>query len=681
MSPRLYALLVGIDEYPDPRHRLAGCINDVTRMERYLRARTAHERFDLQFEVLTNSQAGRDALIAAFRRLGPARAGDTVLFYFSGHGSQAMTAPELRPYEPDGLDETLVCWDSRSPGGWDLADKELAQMIAAAGAQGAHLLVILDCCHSGSGTRGPLQAANERRIETDARARPFDSYLFAATRGGSNAQTEGESGWHGPPDVPHVLLAACRAAETAKEVVFDGTACGLFTNYLLATLENAGDATTYQDLYKQTQALVLTHALEQTPQFEALNPDELRRPFLGGALAAPLAYYTVRHDPVLGWVMDGGAVHGIAAPRGEETTILALFAMSAGPDDLRQAAAMIGRAQVIEVQPHLSRLTLETAQPPDGNISNTYKALVIGLPLPPFTVTIEGDTLGCDLARQALQARPPEGKPSLYVREIDGRAGPQQPQLRLLAQNGEYCIARPQDARALVGEIVGYTAANAQQAIDRLEHIARWTQTAELRNPSSRIPSDALDVSILVGGRELPPGNLRLTYQQRGSGVWEQPAFRVRVKNRWRETLYCALVSLSEAYAVSTGLFPASVRLAPGEAATTPMLYGRVPDALWRQGVGERRDIVKLIASTTEFDPTLLIQPALDAPRPPITRDLPQPAGSLNRHLQRLQARDADEGGAAALFPDWVTGQIAYTVVRPLPAASPTHVQGARGGA
>lgn len=677
MSPCLYALLVGINDYPDPRHRLAGCVNDVTRMERYLRARTAQERFDLQLQTLTDSQAGRDAIVAAFGRLGPARAGDVVFFFFSGHGSQAVTPPELRPDEPDGLDETLVCWDSRTPGGWDLADKELAQLIAAAGAQGAHVLVILDCCHSGSGTRAPLQAANERRIARDERPRPFTSYLLAGTRGASEARPEGESGWHGPADVPHVLLAACRADETAKEVEFGGAPGGIFTNYLLATLENAGDATTYQDLYKQTQALVLAHALEQTPQFEALDPDELRRPFLGGALRPPAAYYTVRYDRLLGWVMDGGAVHGIVPPSGDETTTVALFPMTAGPDELRLVAARVGQGRVTEVQPHLSRLALEMAQPPDT--SATYKALVIGLPLPRFTVTLEGDTQGCELARQALQARPPEGKPSLYVREVDVRevdvheaAG--QPQLRLLAQNGEYIIARPQDGRALVGEIAGYTPATAQQAIDRLEHIARWTQTAELRNPTSRIPSDAVDISLVVGGRELPPGNLRLIYQARGAG-WEQPVFRVRLRNRWSEVLYCALVSLSESYAVSTGLFPALVRLAPGQEAMTRALYGRVPDALWQQGITERRDILKVIASTTEFDPSLLNQPSLDAPRPLGTRSLPQPAGSLDRHLQRLQLRDTEEGGAGERFPDWVTGQIAYSVVRPLPVAPPAPVQ------
>ncbi|RIK45397.1 MAG: hypothetical protein DCC57_16655, partial [Chloroflexi bacterium] len=232
----------------------------------------------------------------------------------------------------------------------------------------------------------------------------FTSYLLAGTRGASEARPEGESGWHGPADVPHVLLAACRADETAKEVEFGGAPGGIFTNYLLATLENAGDATTYQDLYKQTQALVLAHALEQTPQFEALDPDELRRPFLGGALRPPAAYYTVRYDRLLGWVMDGGAVHGIVPPSGDETTTVALFPMTAGPDELRLVAARVGQGRVTEVQPHLSRLALEMAQPPDT--SATYKALVIGLPLPRFTVTLEGMCVRSMCVR-SMYMRPP----------------------------------------------------------------------------------------------------------------------------------------------------------------------------------------------------------------------------------------------------------------------------------
>jgi hypothetical protein len=32
----LYALLVGIDNYPNPNHRLQGCVNDITAIAKYL---------------------------------------------------------------------------------------------------------------------------------------------------------------------------------------------------------------------------------------------------------------------------------------------------------------------------------------------------------------------------------------------------------------------------------------------------------------------------------------------------------------------------------------------------------------------------------------------------------------------------------------------------------------------
>ena len=50
---------------------------------------------------------------------------DVALFYYAGHGSQGKAPEEYWGMEPDRLNETIVCWDSRRQGVWDLADKEL----------------------------------------------------------------------------------------------------------------------------------------------------------------------------------------------------------------------------------------------------------------------------------------------------------------------------------------------------------------------------------------------------------------------------------------------------------------------------------------------------------------------------------------------------------------------------
>src|SRR5262245_27246211 len=115
MNRTVYALLVGIDDYPAPVTPLRGCVNDITAVERLLRARLATDQ-RLELVVLKNHEATRQAIIDGFSRLRQAGPDDVALFYYSGHGSQERTPPEFWYLEPDHLDETLVCYDSRLPG-------------------------------------------------------------------------------------------------------------------------------------------------------------------------------------------------------------------------------------------------------------------------------------------------------------------------------------------------------------------------------------------------------------------------------------------------------------------------------------------------------------------------------------------------------------------------------------
>ena len=121
----LYALLVGIDRYPEPIPRLYGCVNDIKRMQEYLQGRHDDSAFRLDLAApLLDQQATRQAVIDEFQNhLGKAMKGDVALFYYSGHGSQERAPKEFWHLEPDKLDETIVCWDSRQPGHHDLADK------------------------------------------------------------------------------------------------------------------------------------------------------------------------------------------------------------------------------------------------------------------------------------------------------------------------------------------------------------------------------------------------------------------------------------------------------------------------------------------------------------------------------------------------------------------------------
>jgi hypothetical protein len=69
--------------------------------------------------------------------------------------------------------------ESRTPGGFDLADKELAVLLNEVAGKGAQVAVLLDSCHSGSGYRelDYLRLGAIRQTEARDQERPLVSHL------------------------------------------------------------------------------------------------------------------------------------------------------------------------------------------------------------------------------------------------------------------------------------------------------------------------------------------------------------------------------------------------------------------------------------------------------------------------------------------------------------------------
>lgn len=664
ITRNIYALLVGIDEYVNPVPPLTGCLNDITAVKEYLEGRVAKEQ--LHIRTLLNQKATRQAVIDGFRQhLCQAGSEDVAFFYFAGHGSQAEAPQEFWHIEPDRLNETIVCYDSRTLGSWDLADKELAQLIAEVAAKNPHITIVMDCCHSGSGSR----ISASRRAPIDKRQRPIDSFIIskpeAERLSTSRSPESNPSGWN-LPGGRYVFLAACRDIEEAKEYPGDGKRRGAFSYFLMNTLQKANGSLTYRDLFKRTQALITSKVKAQSPQLEATVQADIEQPFLGGAIAPRTPYFTVSYHPDPGWVIDGGAIHGIVPPVDKETTTLALFPFDSSPQQLSELSAVLGEAQVTEVMPQLSKISISGI--PHLDPETIFKAVVTRLPLPPVLISIAGETAGVELAQKALLTASPDGKPSLYVREATNS---ETAEFQLLAWNGEYAIMQPVDNRPLVAPIEGYTPETAAVAIARLEHMARWTNIATLSSPAtSRIPTNAVRMEIFQNGQEIESPEIRLEYQQE-QGKWKQPTFRIKLTNTSNEPLYCAVVNLTDRYAVKTGLFlKAGIWLKPGEEAWAlegKAIYALLPKELWEQGITEIKDIYKLIVSTAEFDANLLTQEPLDAPR---TRSIGGLAGkrksTLNRLMNQVQTRDFSTAPEdEELYDDWVTSQVTVTTVRP----------------
>ncbi|MDQ0472570.1 caspase family protein [Labrys wisconsinensis] len=143
-----YALVVGIDAYDAPIPALHGAVNDARDIAGAL-ARLGTERTIL----LTDKQVTKQAVVAAWESLlGEAKAGDTLIFTYAGHGSQEPARPG-DPEEPDGLDENfpLANYGLDGPGLAErIVDNEVAEWLQQAAARKVHVVFVADACHSGT---------------------------------------------------------------------------------------------------------------------------------------------------------------------------------------------------------------------------------------------------------------------------------------------------------------------------------------------------------------------------------------------------------------------------------------------------------------------------------------------------------------------------------------------------
>jgi len=664
----IYALLVGIDKYADPVSPLEGCVNDVNAIEEYLKSRVKAEGWNLHLRTLKDSEATRQGVINGFREhLCQAGSNDVALFHYSGHGSQENAPEEFWDIEPDKLNETLVCYDSRQKGSRDLADKELAKLISEVAEKNPQIALILDCCHSGSGSRDPFQETAVRENDKDERSHVLEEYIFSKQEIDNLIAGKKASGWNLPKG-KHILFASCQNTEKAKEFIADGEKRGAFSYFLTETLKKAKGNLTYRDLFKQTNASVRSKYNNQSPQLEAIDSKDLEQLFLGGAIGERHPYYTVSHHKEYGWVIDGGAVHGVPLRDGEETMHLAIFPIETQGQNLRKLSNKISEVEVSEVLPQLSRV--EVIGDINLDQEQTFKAVITSLPLPPKTVSFAGDTEGLKLLQQAIQTIEDGNQPSLYVREVNNN---ETTEFKVLARNGEYIITRPTDGVPIVAPIQEYTKENAVKIIERLEHISRWTNLSELSSPAnSQINADDIKVEIHHNSEILSDAEIRFNYYQDNSGKWKKPKFKVKLKNTSSKTLYSALLDLSEEFSIDAGFFEAGcIKLNPGEETWVfggDTIDASVPQELWERGITDYQDIFKLIVCTSEFDSRLLEQDQLDLPHRKyiFNQRGDMRNGTLNRLMNRVQSRTLSRSKKAEESDDWITSQIVIKTHRPI---------------
>ncbi|MCV2362610.1 caspase family protein [Paucibacter sp. DJ1R-11] len=204
---RRLALCMGVDAYPNPQHRLAGCINDARAWA------SALQQLGFEARLLLDGQVTRAAMDTELRRLvKQARAGDVIVVQYSGHGTHVN---DLDGDEDDGQDEALCPVDFAS--GALYIDDDIANVLADL-PSGVNFTLFMDCCHSGTNTRfaglnpgaGLLPGTLARYVA------PTEELQQAHARFRSDVGSRATAN-RTQQQIRHVKFAACQDHEVALE--------------------------------------------------------------------------------------------------------------------------------------------------------------------------------------------------------------------------------------------------------------------------------------------------------------------------------------------------------------------------------------------------------------------------------------------------------------------------------
>lgn len=685
----LFALLVGINEY-DPDcgvPSLRGCVNDVRAMERLLVDSFAVPADHIL--TLVDSAATAAAIQNGFQShlvqnairwsqraavQGAARSNDApaILFYFSGHGSQAR---DLSGIEPDGMDETLVAHDSRTPGVFDIRDWELGEWIAQLNAVTEEVTVILDCCHSGSGTRDDEELPRSRACPPDLRAAPWRRPASARAqlqRSLSPSNWETGSG--------HVLLAACRDREIAREhaLIVDAPRSasfgavsgetrsaqhgetvwrGALSWFLQQTLTEApaGRPFTNRELLERVRSRVSAIYPSQTPQCEG----DLDRDFLGSVRRTSDPFFTVLNEAEgLYWV-NAGLAQGIRSgallrvyPPQVRTRAEAVAAHPQGIAELRVVREGVERSGCTVVKPERTIPNLARAEVLEPGKASARRGVRILLQSPRARVAL-AERIASQNADPILAGwlKSVSRGEDLRVEESEG--------VVYINDRGGDPIAGPYAPSDL-----------AQIALD-LAHIARFRNVLDLRN---EVPSESLLNAVKFEVRQLDlsqpkPATAPIPPGAEGEAtVFAGTRIVFEVMNRGPRPIYAGLFTLTEANEV-TLLWPrmngAHEAIMPGKmlsAGKSPLPQEQF-ECWLPEGIESSRDRYKLIVTTSDVDFSLLQQGALGTPLQPARGD------EINSPLLALLARSVDGGERSAagtpLPEEWLTLDATLTVLAP----------------
>lgn len=292
-APKKLALVVALANYP-PENNWAkiSSDNDVALIKQALIVQ-GFQPDDIM--MIADAQGTKSGIVSAIKTLTQkAQKGDVVVIHFSSHGQQIY---DDDGDEIDGYDEAIVPYDAGlyfAPGIYEgerhLRDDELGALVTTlrekVGPEG-NVLVIMDSCHSGTGTRALRSFRG-----TEVKFQP-DGYSPRIKEGTDVGFAE--SGSTRADDLklaPMVLLSGASQDEVNYEYYdyYSGINYGSLSYAFSKHMSEASNDLTYRALFDKIKVEMSYIAPNQTPQVEG----DIDREILGGKAVEQTDYFNVR---------------------------------------------------------------------------------------------------------------------------------------------------------------------------------------------------------------------------------------------------------------------------------------------------------------------------------------------------------------------------------------------------
>ncbi len=312
-----HALIFAIGDYPrEGGWPTISSLRDVGFIETALKNQDFHD-----IKIVSNSQATAKGISNALAEMiNKVKQGDIVVIHFSSHGEQIE---DDNGDETDGLDESIVTYNAKLPfRGESLSKQEydkfqadyfrddlfgdyINQLRAKLGSNG-DVVVFMDLCHSGTGTRG---IAKVRGGKPALVSKDFDPKKFASSDISGVFKEKSTSRGDESSLATYVVYSAAEAGELDYETEDDNhQGIGSLSYAISKVFSNLNPNTTYRSLFAGIRTEMEKKSIQQHPVLEGNGLD---RTLFGGKFIKQQPYIEIEKIDGPGIALRAGKMQGL----------------------------------------------------------------------------------------------------------------------------------------------------------------------------------------------------------------------------------------------------------------------------------------------------------------------------------------------------------------------------------